>query len=152
MAVDVEKVASDKRAEELKAANSAAAEANASREGVGTRMFVGSTRGKGSIVIKYENWDKSSPDTLPKSLKEFMEVTKITDQSKILEFVIDGHNDELYQQASDPIAEFVDATWPDDAQAQFRLVVRNLSRGANLSIEDAVSQIKPLFEKQYSAK
>ena len=43
-------------------------EENAKRTGVGTRMKVGRTRGKGSIVIKYEQFDESLPETLPNSI------------------------------------------------------------------------------------
>lgn len=116
---------------------------NAQRTGVGTRVFTGMTRGKGSQVISYENFDESKPDTLPQSLAQFSEVTGVTDEKKLLAYLITGYNDDLYKAASDPIAEFVDQSWPDDVQTQFRLVVRNYSRAANVSIEDAVNLIKP---------
>jgi hypothetical protein len=63
--------------------------------------------------------------------------------------LIGGYNDANYTAASDPLAEFVELTWKDDVQTQFRLVVRNYSRGANVSLEDAVALIKPGFVKQF---
>jgi hypothetical protein len=65
-------------------------------------------------------------------------------------FLIGGLNDANYTAASDPLAEYVELTWPPEAQTQFRLVVRNYSRGASVSLEDAVKLIKPGFEKQFS--
>lgn len=124
---------------------------NNGRSGIGTRMFVGKTRGKGSVVITYENFDESKPETLPTSLQGFIEYTK-ADEKALLDYLIRGYNAEKYEAASDPLAEFVDPTWPDDAQTQFRLVVRNYARGANVMLEDAVKLIKPGFEKQFGKK
>lgn len=135
---------------ELDAAKQLADEANKSRLGVGTRVRVGQTRGKASQVISWEAFDESQPATLPTSIQNFMEVTGQKDQNTLLGYLIAGYNDAMYTAASDPIAEFVDASWPEDAQAQFRLVVRNYSRGANVSIEDAVKLIKPGFVQTYS--
>lgn len=126
--------------------------ANATRTGIGTRMKVGRTRGKGSIVIKYEQFDESKPDTLPTSIPQFMEVTKENNESVLLGYLIAGYNEALYTAASDPLAEFVEPTWPAEVQTQFRLVVRNYSRGANVPLEDAVALIKPGFVKQFSPK
>jgi len=61
-------------------------------------------------------------------------------------------NDAAYTAASDPLAEFVDLSWAPEAQTQFRLVVRNYSRGANVPLEDAVALIKPGFSKQFDKK
>jgi len=119
---------------------------------VGTRMFVGKTRGKGSQVITYENFDDSIPESLPTSIQQFMDVTNQKDEPALVKFLIAGYNADLYQAASDPLKEFVDPTWPEDAQTQFRLVVRNYSRGANVSLDDAVELIKPGFVKQFSKK
>lgn len=47
------------------------------------------------------------------------------------------------KEASDPIAEFVEKTWPDEIQKMFKTVVRNYSNSADVSIEDAVALIKP---------
>lgn len=125
---------------------------NAKRSGVGTRITVGQTRGKGTMVIKYERFDDSKPDTLPTSINQFMETTQVKDEPSLVGFLIAGYNEAQYTAASDPLAEYVDPTWPDDAKTQFRLVVRNYSRGANVPLEDAVGLIKPGFEKQFTAK
>lgn len=116
---------------------------NSARTGVGTRVRVGQTRGKASQVIKWEAFDESKPDTLPKSIAQFSEITGKKDEPTLLGYLIAGYNDEQYTAASDPIAEFVEDTWPDDVQAQFRLVVRNYARATNSSLEDAVNLIKP---------
>lgn len=125
---------------------------NAKRSGVGTRLKVGRTRGKSSMVITFEQFDESIPESLPTTITQFLETTKLDptkDEKTIVEYLIGGYNDASYTAASDPLAEFVDPTWPADAQTQFRLVVRNYSRGANVPLEDAVALIKPGFEKQF---
>ena len=137
---------------DFEAAEAKAKEANASRSGVGTRMFVGKTRGKATQVISYEQFDTNLPDTLPKDMKQFMEITGKSDQPTLLGYLIEGYNAELYQAASDPLAEFVEDSWPADAKTQFRIVVRNYARGAGVSLESAVELIKPGFAKQFSAK
>ena len=125
---------------------------NKSRSGIGTRMRVGQTRGKNPIVISWEAFDDAQPATLPTSIQNFMEVTKTEKENELVAFLISGYNDANYTAASDPLAEYVDLSWPQDAQTQFRLVVRNYSRGASVSLEDAVMLIKPGFEKQFAAK
>jgi hypothetical protein len=125
---------------------------NASKTGVGTRQRVGQTRGKNPVVITWEAFDESKPETLPTSIQQFMEVTGVKDEPSLVNNLIAGYNDSAYTAASDPLAEFVDPTWPDDAQAQFRIVVRNYSRGAMVSLEDAVVLIKPGFAKQFAPK
>jgi hypothetical protein len=133
----------------------AEAEVNASNStltGVGPRWKVGRTRGKGSIVIKYQQFDESQPETLPTSIQQFMEITGKKEENALVGYLIAGYNDELYTAASDPLAEFVEPTWPADAQTQFRLVVRNYSRGANVPLEDAVTLIKPGFISQFGPK
>lgn len=122
---------------------------NEKRSGVGTRIRVGQTRGKNPIVIKWEAFDESQPDTLPKTIAEFMEVTKVKDEPTLVGYLVGGFNDANYTASSDPLAEFVNPAWSADAQTQFRLVVRNYSRGAGVSLEDAVNLIKPGFEKQF---
>lgn len=116
---------------------------NAGKTGKGLRSFLGMTRGRNPVEIQYENWDESDSETLPKTLSEFMEVSKVQDEAKIVSFLIKGHNEVLYKEASDPVAEFVDLSWPEDVQKQFRLVVRNYSNATGVSIEDAVALIKP---------
>lgn len=140
------------REQELKDKQAAADATNTARTGVGTRIRVGQTRGKNPLVISWEAFDESKPETLPTSIQQFMEVTNVKDEKSLVNFLIGGVNDANYTAASDPLAEFVDLSWPDDAQTQFRLVVRNYSRGANVSLEDAVTLIKPGFVAQFSKK
>lgn len=123
---------------------------NKTLSGVGTRRRVGQTRGKNPMVISWDAFDESLPETLPKTIKEFMEVSKVGDEPTLVSYLIGGLNDANYTAASDPLAEYVNLAWPQEAQTQFRLVVRNYSRGANVSLEEAVSLIKPGFEKQFA--
>lgn len=116
---------------------------NEGRTGKGVRVFLGMTRGRNPQEIQYEAFDDSLPETLPSSLSEFMDLTKVKDEKLIVSYVIDGFNSAAYTQASDPVAEFVDASWSEDVQKQFRLVVRNYSNATGVSIEDAVALIKP---------
>lgn len=116
---------------------------NANVTGKGLRHFLGMTRGRNPQEISYENWDDSQPDTLPLTLSEFMDLRKLTDEKDIIKRLILGDNDVLYSEASDPVAEFVDASWDAEVQKQFRLVVRNYSNATGVSIEDAVALIKP---------
>lgn len=125
---------------------------NAKRTGVGVRVRVGQTRGKNPMVITWDAFDESKPDTLPTSIQQFMDVTNVKDEPSLVSFLIAGFNDSAYTAASDPLAEFVDLAWPPEAQTQFRLVVRNYSRGASVSLEDAVALIKPGFAAQFSKK
>lgn len=125
---------------------------NATRTGVGTRLKVGRTRGKSSMVITWEAFDDAKPDTLPTTIQQFMDITGVKDEPSLVSNLIAGFNDASYTAASDPLAEYVEATWPPEAQTQFRLVVRNYSRGAQVSLEDAVTLIKPGFEKQFAPK
>lgn len=127
----------------LEAAELKAKETNEARSGKGTRVRVGQTRGRNPQVISYESFDESKPDTLPESLTEFMTLTNTSDEKAIVAFLVDGYNAAMYTAASDPIAEFVDASWPEDLQKQFRIVVRNYANAANVSLEDAVALIKP---------
>jgi len=116
---------------------------NEGKTGKGTRTMLGMTRGRNPQEIQYEAFDESQKDTLPKTLSEFMEVAKVSDEPQIVLFLIDGFNSAAYTAASDPVAEFVDASWDDDVKKQFRLVVRNYSNATGVSIEDAVALIKP---------
>lgn len=134
----------------LEAAETKATETNKARTGKGTRIKVGQTRGRNPQVISYEVFDESQPDTLPKTLSEFMEIAKVSDENIIVSYLLDGYNSANYVQASDPVAEFVEASWPDDVQKQFRLVVRNYSNATGVSIEDAVALIKPGIVKSQS--
>lgn len=137
---------------ELETKQKEADEYNASLSGVGVRRRIGQTRGKNPMVISWDAFDESKPDTLPTSIQQFMDVTNVKDEPSLVSFLIGGFNDAAYTSASDPLAEYVDLSWPQDAQTQFRLVVRNYARGANVSLEEAVGLIKPGFEKQFAAK
>lgn len=128
-----------------------AEETNKAREGKGTRVKVGATRGKNPTAISYEAFDLSKPDTLPATVEEFMNLTNAKEEKTLLGYLLDGYNDAQYTAASDPIAEFVEPTWPDDVQKQFRLVVRNYSNATGVSIEDAVALIKPGIVKSQAA-
>ncbi len=125
---------------------------NAGKTGKGTRTFLGMTRGKNPREIQYENWDNSLPDTLPKSLGEFMTLSgldKLTGEGEseaaVVRRLILGDNDILYAEASDPVAEFVEASWPTDVQKQFKMIVKNYATALTISIDDAVDAIKPNF-------
>lgn len=137
---------------QVEAAEANAKSVNATRTGVGTRMQVGKTRGKNPTVISYEQFDDSIADSLPKSIDGFMEVTGDKDEPTLVNFLIRGKNAALYEAASDPLAEYVESTWPAEAQNQFRIVVRNYSRGATVSLETAVALIKPGFVAQFGPK
>jgi hypothetical protein len=116
---------------------------NQGKTGKGLRSFLGMTRGRNPQEIQYENWDDSQADTLPVTLSEFMDLRKVTDEKDIVRRLILGDNEILYKEASDPVAEFVDTSWSEEVQKQFRLVVRNYSNATGVSIEDAVALIKP---------
>ena len=143
---DKEKAA---RAAALEAKEKWATEENGKRTGVGTRIRVGLTRGKSSQVISWEEFDDSQPDTMPKSVKEFMDVTGAKSNDALLQYLIPGYNVLQYTAASDPIAEHVNSAWPEELQLTFRTAVRNYSRGVEGTIEEAVELIKPGFEKKY---
>jgi hypothetical protein len=125
---------------------------NEGKTGLGLRSFIAMTRGKGPVEIQYDAFDESQPATLPTTIQQFMDVTEVKDEPSLVGFLIGGFNDAAYTAASDPLREYVDLSWPADAQTQFRLVVRNYSRGANVSLEDAVALIKPGFAKQFEKK
>jgi len=146
----------DAKAEALKA-RSAAMEAkekelNVGKTGKGTRTFVAMTRGRSNLEIQYEGFDESQPETLPKSLSEFMDLTKVSDESVIVGYLIDGFNSAAYSNASDPISEYVESFWDDDVKTRFKATIRNYSRDAVVSIEDAVALIKPAYLKGNPAK
>lgn len=121
----------------------------------GTLLRMGQTRGKNPQIVTWEAFDESHPETLPKDLSEFMDLTdeyggKV--ETNILSWVIDGFNSSQYTSASDPIAEYVDASWPEDIQKNFRLAVRSYSNSTGTSIEDSVNLIRPGIEKAVAAK
>lgn len=128
---------------------------NKEKTGVGTRTRVGATRGRNPVVITWDAFDETQPETLPTSIEQFLSVTGLNpakDEAAITSLLIGGFNDSAYTAASDPLAEYVDDSWPADTRTQFRLVVRNYSRGAQVSLEDAVDLLKPGFVAQFSKK
>lgn len=143
-----EKTALELKREELEAT---AQTTNSARSGKGTRVKVGSTRGKNPQAISFENFDESKPETLPVTLSEFMGLFPSIGEPEIVSYIIDGYNSAQYTQASDPIAEFVEPTWDAEVSKQFRLVVRNYSNATGVSIEDAVALIKPGIVASQSA-
>jgi len=128
--------------------------ANKARTGKGTRLKYGNTRGKGSIPIKWEAFDEGLADTLPVSIAEFMELTKVKEEKDLLSYLIVGFNDDMYTQASDPIAEFVNPAWDKDTtQLQFRTVVRTMTKAmqGTKTLEEVVAMIKPSVEAAHLA-
>jgi tRNA U34 5-methylaminomethyl-2-thiouridine-forming methyltransferase MnmC len=124
-------------------------EINKKREGKGTRLHVGLTRGKNPQIIVWEAFDESQPTTLPTSFAEFLALTKLDEataevqEATTVSYLIDGYNLAMQTQASDPVAEFVEASWPDETKKQFRLAVKNQAAMLGMSIEDVANQIKP---------
>ena len=148
--------ASEVKEAAIKARNDAMAveekKLNEGKTGKGTRTFLGMTRGRNPQKIQYENWDDAQPDTLPTTLSEFMDLRKLSDEKDIVKRLLLGDNEIFYTEASDPVAEFVDSTWSEEVQKQFRLVVRNYSNATGVSIEDAVALIKPGIVASQSKK
>jgi hypothetical protein len=124
---------------------------NAKRTGVGLRVAVGATRGRQTQNIKYEQFDTSIPDSLPKSLGEFVQVTGISDENQLLGFVIDGFNDYQYRQASDPIAEFINPVWSDEVKLAFRTSVRNFAKAMEMPIDEVAKDFAEKFNKKLQA-
>lgn len=116
---------------------------NEGKTGKGLRTRIGMTRGRNPLEIQYQAFDESQPDTLPTTLSEFMDLAGVKEEKDIVAYLVDGFNSASYVAASDPVSEFIDASWPDDVQKQFRLVVRNYSNATGVSIDDAVALIKP---------
>ena len=149
-AAEKEKAPKTPREIEFEQRTKEAEEKNKLLTGVGLRWRVGQTRGKNPQIIEFQEFDDSKPDTLPTEMKQFCEVTKVEDEPSLVRLLILGFNVDSYTSASDPLKEFVNPAWPEDAQTQFRIVVRNYSKGANVSLDDAVALIKPGFEKQFA--
>lgn len=125
-----------------------AAEKNAAIKGVGKRWKVGSTRGKNPTIITYETLDESQPETLPKTVQEFMS-TITSKEEELLDYLIRGFNDASYEAASDPLAEFVSSVWSPEVQLTFRTAVRNYAKGLGLDLEEAVNIIRPGFAAKF---
>lgn len=129
-------------------------ELNAAITGKGLRKFLGMTRGRNPQEIQYAGWDLSLVDSLPVTISEFAELRKdaVSDEAGLVRRLLLGDNELLYTEASDPVSEYVDLTWPEDIQKMFRQVVRNYSSAAGISIEDAVALVKPGIAASQSAK
>lgn len=115
-------------------------------------MKKGKTRGKNPREIEYEAFDLEKPESLPKTIQEFVTVTKVNDENELVALLINGFNDSQYSAASDEIGEFINDAWDKETQAQFRLAVRNTSKISGMSIEDVVTMLKPAVEKGWAAK
>lgn len=133
---------------------------NEGKTGKGTRVHIGYTRGKNSQRIKYEAFDTDQPDTVPSTIAEFAELTKVDgkmlDEGVIVSMLVDGYNSAQYANASDPIQEFVNPAWPAEIAKSFKVAVKNVALGANIALEAAVAIVKPAveanFEKQKSGQ
>lgn len=107
----------------------------------------GKTRGKNPRDITFKVLNR-----LPKTIKEFMGLFPDAPEADICQYLYDGYNENSYSAASDEIGEFIPEGWDKDTEAQFRLAVRNFSKVANMSIEDAVKLILPGTLKAVEAK
>jgi hypothetical protein len=129
----------------MELAEESATTVNAARTGKGTRVAVRPSRGRSPQPITHEVFDLALPETLPGSITEFMELTQINEEAPLVSLLMAGYNDWSYTQASDPVAEFIESSWPEEIQKNFRAVVRQYASGINCSIEDAVALIKPQY-------
>jgi hypothetical protein len=125
---------------------------NEKRTGKGTRLAAGYTRGKNPQLVVWEEFDSEKTDTLPATIVEFAELAKAADESKLVQYLMSGYNDESRDIASDPIAEYVESSWPDDVKKSFKLAVRNTSSMTGMSLEDVVKLLKPAVVKGLEAR
>jgi hypothetical protein len=112
----------------------------------------GKTRGKNPRDIEYQAFDLEQPETLPRTYKEFVEVTGLKEEADIVSVLIDGFNQQAYSAASDEIGEFVNDAWDKEFTNQFRLVIRNHSKMTGMGVEETVNLLKPGIEKAWEAK
>lgn len=112
----------------------------------------GKTRGKNPRDIEYEAFDLEKQESLPKDMKEFMEVTKVTTEPELVELLINGFNDAQYSAASDEIGEFINDAWDKEYQAQFRLTIRNFSKISGKTIEETVVMLKPAIDAGWEVR
>lgn len=121
-----------------------AKEYNSKLSGIGLRQLVGATRGRSTVNIKYMAFDETSPDTLPKTVEKFVEITGIKSNAELAELLVTGFNDKAYTEASDPIAEHVNKAWKDDVKVKFRAVIRGLvATLPDMTIAKAVEMVRP---------
>lgn len=133
-------------------------ELNKDRTGKGTRVFLSMTRGRNPQKVQYENWDEKQPATLPVTYNDCLAEMKTRgfteadiEPAMVKRFIL-GDNELFYKEASDPVAEYVDKTWPEEIQKGFRLVVRNFSANNNVTIEEAANLIKPAYVASQTKK
>ncbi len=143
---------------ELKKQEEAARVANEKRTGKGTRIRVGQTRGRNPKVITWEAFDTDKADTLPETAKEFAEIVKTLNNGKELDnltfvsYLVDGFNAAQYAAASDILSEYVEANWPADLVKSFKQAINGFVASAGISVEDAVSLMKPKIQAAFEAK
>lgn len=121
------------------------------KDKVGPRLKVGATKGKNPIIITFENFDVSMPDTLPKTVQEMVEFVGSDKSDVLLDYLIRGYNEAQYEAASDPLAEYVSDVWSPEVKLTFRTAVRNYSKGLGIDLEDAVAIIRPGFAAKFGA-
>ena len=136
----------------IKAAQAKADEANKARTGKGLRIRVGQTRGRNPKVIEWEAFDTDQPATLPETAQEFAEITKTEDQKLFVSYLVDGFNAAQYAAASDVLSEYVEANWPADLVKSFKQAINGFVSSAGVSVEDAVSLMKPKIQAAFEAK
>jgi hypothetical protein len=128
---------------------------NDKRTGKGSRLSAGLTRGKNPQIVVFEEFDESQPETLPITVAEFLELTKIDSEPVYLSMLIDGYNLQQRTNASDPIAEHVNPAWSEVQQKQFKMAVKNYTAAMQASnpaytLDEAVSLLKPSLEAGFA--
>lgn len=139
-------------AAELVTLQKLADEENKGRSGKGTRVKVGSTRGKNPKAITWESFNLDLPETLPSDAAEFLSLTKTTDDKLFTSYCLDGFNSAMYSNASDVLSEYVEANWPPELVVNFKKAVNGYASSTGVSLEDAVSVIKPGVVKAFDAR
>lgn len=137
---------------EIKAMQDLADETNKGRSGKGTRVRVGQTRGKNPKVISWESFDTDYPESLPSDAAEFLSLTKTTDDRLFTAYCIDGYNAAMYAAASDVLSEYLEPNWPDAFAKQFKTNITTFVAMTGVSIEEAVSIVKPKVQRAFEAK
>lgn len=110
----------------------------------------GKTRGRNPRDIEYQAFDVENPDSLPKTMEEFVQVTGKGSLEELLEYLVAGFNYSAYSAASDEIGEFVKDEWSKEYQAQFRITIRNFSKVSQQSIEEVVEMLMPAIDKGWA--
>lgn len=138
---------------EFAEAEKKATETNKTRTGIGTRIAVGKTRGKGTTVFSYEHFDDSLPDTLPKTFADANAALQAigfgVTEPDLVELLILGANEKLYKAASDELAQYINPVWEKAVQNQFRLVVRNYAKGTGEPLDEVAEMMRAAFNKKH---